>query len=132
MRSRYRDLFTALLDPDPSRADAAYDAVLFDRGDALDDLVELYRESPEEPSLRFYAVQLMGFSDSKPAVPFVELALQDGDPSVRAEACRALEDLRSRRSVDKLRACLEDEDVRVRRAAREAVRMLGGKRSSSS
>jgi HEAT repeat protein len=131
MRSRYRDLFTALLDPDPSRADAAYDAVLFDRGDALDDLVELYRDSSEQPSLRFYAVQLMGFSDSKPAVPFVEKALEDGDPSVRAEACRALEDLRSRRSVDKLKTCLDDEDVRVRRAAREAVRMLGGKRGRS-
>ena len=130
MRARYRDLFAALLDPDPARADAAYDAVLFDRGDALDDLVELYAESTEEPSLRFYAVQLMGFSDAKPAVPHVENALKDADPGVRAEACRALEDLRARRSVDKLRACLEDDDVRVRRAAREAVRMLGGKRRS--
>ena len=128
MRSRYRDLFTALLDPDPARADAAYDAVLFDRGDALDDLVELYDQSHEEPSLRFYAVQLMGFSDSKPAVPHVERALQDVDAAVRAEACRALEDLRARRSVEKLRGCMDDDDVRVRRAAREAVRMLGGGR----
>ena len=128
MRSRYRDLFTALLDPDPARADAAYDAVLFDRGDALEDLVELYDQSREEPSLRFYAVQLMGFSDSKPAVPHVERALHDADAAVRAEACRALEDLRARRSVEKLRTCLDDDDVRVRRAAREAVRMLGGGR----
>jgi len=129
MRPRYRDLFAALLDPDPSRADAAYDAILFDRGDALEDLVELYEQSVEEASLRFYAVQLMGFSDSKPAVPYIEKALKDADPTVRAEACRALEDLRARRSVDKLRACLDDDDVRVRRAAREAVRMLGGKRA---
>ncbi|MBO83837.1 MAG: hypothetical protein CL927_00645, partial [Deltaproteobacteria bacterium] len=128
MRSRYRDLFSTLLDPDPARADAAFDAVLFDRGDALDDLVELYKESNDQPSLRFYAVQLMGFSDSKPAVQHVEQALLDADAAVRAEACRALEDLRARRSVEKLRACLDDDDVRVRRAAREAVRMLGGGR----
>ncbi len=128
MRPRYRDLFDALLDPDPARADAAFDAVLFDRGDALDDLAELYATNPEEPSLRFYAVQLMGFSDAKEAVPFVETALADPDPGVRAEACRALEDLRSRRSVARLKALLQDEDVRVRRAAREAIKMLGGPR----
>ena len=51
-----------------------------------------------------------------------------GDAAVRAEACRALEDLRARRSVEKLRSCMDDDDVRVRRAAREAVRMLGGGR----
>jgi HEAT repeat protein len=128
MRPRYRDLFAALLDPDPSRADAAYDAVLFDRGDALEDLVELYDESKAEPSLRFYAIQLRGFSDSKGAIEPVVRALKDSDASVRAEACRALEDLRARRSVDDLQDCLDDEDVRVRRAAREAIRMLGGKR----
>ena len=128
MRPRYRDLFQALLDPDTSRSDAAFDAVLFDRGDALEDLVELYAESGQEPTLRFYAVQLMGFSDTKAAVPHVENALGDADPSVRAEACRALEDLRARRSVPQLKACIDDEDVRVRRAAREAVRMLGGRR----
>jgi HEAT repeat protein len=128
MRPRYRDLFQALLDPDTSRSDAAFDAVLFDRGDALEDLVELYVESAAEPTLRFYAVQLMGFSDTKDAVPHVENALGDDDPSVRAEACRALEDLRARRSVPQIKACIDDDDVRVRRAAREAVRMLGGRR----
>ncbi len=115
MRPRYRDLFAALLDPDPSRADAAYDAVLFDRGDALEDLVELYDESKAEPSLRFYAIQLMGFSDSKGAIEPVVRALKDSDASVRAEACRALEYLRARRSVDDHQDSLDDEEGRALR-----------------
>ncbi len=129
MRPRYQDLFAALTDPDPARADSAYDSILFDRGDALEDLVELYHQSSDDATLRFYAVQLMGFSDAKTAVPHIESALKDIDAGVRAEACRALEDLRARRSVAKIEACMRDEDVQVRRAAREAVRMLGGSRA---
>lgn len=132
MRTRYRDLFDALLDPDPNRADQAYDAVLFDRADALEDLVELYQTTTDEPRLRFYAVQLMGFSESKAAIPHVVAALADSEASVRAEACRALEDLRARRCVPDLKSCLDDTDVRVRRAAREAIQMLGGRRKSRS
>ena len=41
MRPRYADLFKALKDPDPARADAAYDALLFDRGAALPDLADV-------------------------------------------------------------------------------------------
>lgn len=129
MRPRFRDLFDAMLDPDPGRADAAFDAVLFERADALPELEELYA-STHDPVLRFYAVQLMGFTEDKDAVPMVERALNDADAGVRAEACRALEDLRARRSVPLLEARLDDADPKVRRAAREALALLrsgGGK-----
>jgi HEAT repeat protein len=127
MRPRYRDLFDALLDPDPARADAAYDAVLFDRGEALPDLEELYASS-NDPLLRFYAVQLMGFSEDKGAIPTVERCLEDPAPAVRAEACRALEDLRARKSAHLVEARLDDMDAKVRRAAREALSVLKGSR----
>jgi HEAT repeat protein len=125
MRPRYRDLFDAFLDPDPARADAAYDAVLFDRAEALPDLTELYNQSADEPGLRFYAIQLMGFSEAAEAIPIVERALKDEDPGVRAEACRALEDLRARDSGAALEEASEDADAKVRRAAREAMSALG-------
>jgi HEAT repeat protein len=127
MRARYKDLFDALLDSDPARADKAYDDVLFDRGEALPDLQELY-DTASDDALRFYAVQLMGFSEDRSAIPAVVKALEDPAPMVRAEACRALEDLRARTAVDALSPRVEDLDVHVRRAAREALSVLGGRR----
>ncbi len=127
MRDRYRDLFDALLDDDPHRADKAYDAILFDWVEALPDLRELYL-SAEDERLRFYAVQLMGFTEAPEAIPFVVDALQDPSPTVRAEACCALEDLRARDACDALFARVEDLDVHVRRAAREAMSALGCRR----
>ena len=121
MRPRYRDLFTAMCDSDPYRADAAYDAVLFDRSEALPDLAELYRMSPREPKLRFYAIQLMGFTEDERAIPLVMEALCDHDPSIRAEACRALEDLGAIDALQLIRERVEDLDPEVRRAAREAT-----------
>lgn len=123
MRPRYADLFKALLDDDPRRADAAYDAVLFDRGEALPDLQELLRTA-SDPRLRFYAVQLMGFSGDARAVPMVVEALDDADASVRAEACRSIEDLRAKDALDALSQRTRDLDPHVRRAAREAVAVL--------
>ena len=125
MRPRYADLFKALLDEDPRRSDTAYDAVLFDRGEALPDLQELLRTSPD-PRLRFYAVQLMGFSGENRAAAMVVEALSDTDPSVRAEACRSLEDLRARAPdiLDSLGKRTRDLDPHVRRAAREAIAVL--------
>jgi HEAT repeat protein len=125
MRPRYADLFNALLDPDPRRADAAFDAVLFDRGEALPDLADLYRDNPREPLLRFYAIQLMGFSEEPAAIPMVIDALDDHDPAVRAEACRALEDLRAKEAIPLLKARTDDLDPEVRRSAREALEALG-------
>jgi len=126
MRPRYADLFSALTDPDPRRADAAYDAVLFERGEALPDLVELYQSS-DDALLRFYAIQLMGFSGDRKAIPEVVASLADPDANVRAEACRALEDLRAREALDELGKRTRDLDPHVRRAAREAVAILGGR-----
>ena len=125
MRPRYADLFAVFCDPDPARADAAYDAVLFDRGEAIPDLAELYRANQREHLLRFYAVQLLGFTESSTAVPIVVEALGDHDPSVRAEACRALEDLRARDAADQLDERTEDLVPEVRRAARETLSALG-------
>ena len=93
MRPRYSDLFRALKDPDPARADAAYDALLFDRGEALPDLAEAYRTFKKDSALRFYAVQLMAFSDDPRAVPHVMDALADPDPMVREAARDALESM---------------------------------------
>ena len=128
MRPRFADLFDALLDPDPSRADAAYDAILFERWEALGDLAELYSRSSGEESLRFLAVQLMGFTEDRAAIPLVVAALDDAAPSVRAEACRALEDLRARDAGDELKARVTDLDANVRRAARDALTALGLRR----
>ena len=128
MRPRYADLFRALLDPDPARADAAYDALLFDRGEAIPELVECYKTSRKEPALRFYAVQLLAFSGEPRAVPHVMDALNDPDPSVRAEACRALEDLGARQAGAALLARTEDLDANVREAARDALEAMGLRR----
>jgi len=129
LRPRYADLLRALSDPDPRRVDKAYDAILFDRGEALPDLVEAYQRFVDEPVLRFYVVQLMGFSEDPRAIPPVVHALEDPDPLVRAEACRGLEDLRARDSIAHLQARLEDLDPKVRSAAEETLRALGGWRS---
>ena len=59
--------------------------------------------SPREPKLRFYAIQLMGFTEDARAIPLVMEALTDHDPSVRAEACRALEDLGAVAALEPLR-----------------------------
>ena len=39
IRPRYVDLFEALKDPDPIRSDKAFDDILFERGNALPDLI---------------------------------------------------------------------------------------------
>ena len=129
MRPRYADLLRALSDPDPRRVDKAYDAILFDRGEALPDLVEAYQTYAEDPVLRFYVVQLMGFSEDPKAIAPVVGALDDPDPLVRAEACRGLEDLRARDAIPQLQERLEDLDPKVRSAAEETLRALGGWRS---
>ena len=66
----------------------------------------------------------MGFSGDDGAVPLVVKALDDADPSVRAEACRSLEDLRAKDALDALSKRTRDLDPHVRRAAREAVAVL--------
>lgn len=121
MRPRYKDLFNALRDPDPTRADSAFDAILFDRGEAIPDLIECYQQAKKDALLRFYAIQLLGFTSDERAVEPVLGALSDPEPEVRAEACRALEDLRAKEAIPKLQACTRDENSEVRRAAREAL-----------
>lgn len=127
MRPRYKDLFNALKDPDPTRADAAYDAILFDRGEAIPDLVACYQQSRKDPLLRFYAVQLLGFSGDRRAIEPVIAALEDSEADVRAEACRALEDLRAKEAITHLEARVRDVSVDVRRAARDALEQLGAR-----
>ena len=91
MRPRYADLFRRLRDPDPIKQDAAYDAVLFDREEALPDVVECYGLSQDDALMRYFMVQLMAFSGSKGAVKPLIRALEDPDPLVRVEACRGLD-----------------------------------------
>ncbi len=124
MRPRYQDLFAALLDTNPLRADDAFDAILFDRGEAIPDLVELYDRETREPRYRFYAIQLLGFTQDERAVPHVLRSLDDHDPMIRAEACRALEDLKARSALGVLRNRTQDLDPDVRCAAREAIAVL--------
>lgn len=124
MRPRYADLFRRMGDPDPIERDAAFDAVLFDRGEALPDLISAYQAFSKDTLRRFYAVQLMGFSGAKTAIPPLVDALQDPEALVRAEACRSLEDLRARTALPQLRARLDDMATEVRIAAREAIACL--------
>ncbi len=129
MRPRYADLFQALQDPDPVRSDRAFDDILFDRADALPDLMEAFDKFGSAPLVRYYLVQLMGFTEDPRAIPAVIKALEDPNADVRAEACRALEDLRARDALPKLHGRLEDMDAKVRMAAEETIRALGGWRS---
>ncbi len=121
MRPRYADLFQRMRDPDPILSDAAFDAVLFDREEAIPDLVECYDRARKDDELRFLAVQLLGFSGSRKAIPALIAALDDWDPKVRAEACRSLEDIDARETIPVLEARLVDLDELVRVAAAEAI-----------
>ncbi len=123
MRPRYSDLFESLMDPDSRRSDQAFDAILFDREQAIPDLVQLYA-SADETRLRFYAIQLLGFTESQKALGTIMEGLEDSEPLVRAEACRACEDLRAREAIPLLHKRTRDVDREVRRAAREALLVL--------
>lgn len=124
MRPYIADLFQRMRGPDLREQDAAFDAVLFEREAAVPDLIAAYRKYSSDRLLRFFAVQLLGFSGSKAAVqPLIE-ALDDPDPLVRAEVCRSLEDLRAKPARDALTARLQDVDAGVREAAREALDAL--------
>lgn len=124
MRPRYADLFQRMRDPDPVLSDAAFDAVLFDREEAIPDLVECYDRAKKDDELRFLCVQLLGFSGSKKALPGLLAALDDRHPKVRAEACRSLEDVSDRDTIPALEARLSDMDESVRIAAAEALMEL--------
>ena len=124
MRSRYADLFLRLADPDPRQIDKAFDSILFDREQAVPDLVEGYQAGGLPQDVRYLLVQLLGFTESQEALPTVESALEDPSPRVRAEACRSLTDLRARRSLPFLRRRLEDVDPEVRGAAIDAISSL--------
>ncbi|MSQ02693.1 MAG: HEAT repeat domain-containing protein [Myxococcales bacterium] len=126
MRPRYKDLFERMRDPDPVAADAAFDAVLFDREGALPDLVECLEKNRNDPMLRFLCVQLLGFSGARRAVPPLLDALDDREGAVRAEACRSLEDLHAAEAVPALRSRLDDVDPEVRLAAAEAILGIEG------
>ena len=124
MRPYIADLFHRMKGPDLREQDAAFDAVLFEREAAVPDLIAAYRKFKADRLLRFFAVQLLGFSGSKEAVePLIE-ALDDPDPLVRAEVCRSLEDLRAKAARAALTARLQDMDAGVREAAREALDAL--------
>ena len=126
MRPRYADLFQRMRDPDPVKSDAAFDAVLFDRGHALPDIVECYKLAAKDHVIRFYSVQLMGFSGCEEAIPTLLMALEDPEPMVRAEACRSLEDIgcRDPEVLSCVEGHLHDIDAGVAKAAHEALQLL--------
>ncbi|MDP6933924.1 MAG: HEAT repeat domain-containing protein [Myxococcota bacterium] len=131
MRPRYIDLFRAMCGPDRIRADSAFDAVLRDRGNALEDIDECYvlalkpgaldslfkmEQVPIGP-LRVDLVQLLGFSGDPRAIPLVTRALCDPDSKVREEACEASIDLGGSDTVHGLIQRLKDLMPDVRLAA---------------
>jgi len=124
MRPRYADLLKRLNDPDPRKVDMAFDGILFDREQAVPDLLEGYTEPDLSDNVRFLMIQLLGFSECADAIPTVQKALEDPSPIVRAEACRSLADLRSRDSIPLLRKLTRDAVVDVRRAASDAISTL--------
>ncbi len=124
MRPRYSDLFRRLGDRDPHQVDKAFDAILFDREQAVPDLIEGYTRGSHTDGVRYLLVQLLGFTESHDALPAVERALNDPSPKVRAEACRSLTDLRARNALPVLRSRLQDMDAEVRSAAVDAIAVL--------
>ena len=125
MRARFKTLFQRMRDPDPVKADAAFDAVLFEREGALPDLIECL-ELADDSLLRFLCVQLLGFTGCSEAIGPLVGALDDPDPTVRAEACRALEDLGARDALSALRTRLDDVSEEVRLSAAEAILGIDG------
>ena len=134
-----------MTDRDPVVADAAFDAILFDRQSAVPDLVEFYQccldfqvrgagagselasvlsNVTDNAQSRFLVVQLLGFSGSQSSVETLLLALDDKEAAVRAEACRSLEDLACREAPTQLQKRLLDVDDEVRGAAAEAIEAL--------
>ena len=129
MRPRYKALFERMRDSDSVAADAAFDAILFDREHAVPDVIECYEKAKKDSVLRFLCVQLLGFSGAESALPTILSALDDKDAFVRAEACRSVEDLRAKQAIPLLEARLDDLDEDVRHAAREALDGISGGRS---
>ncbi len=123
---RYRDLFKGMLDSDRNRADAAYDAILFDRKLAAPALIEQYKKANKNETMRYLCVQLMGFSDSKKVISPLIDALDDPSAVVRREACFALEDLSAYEAIDTIKQRIQDVDPDVRQIAREVYDLLNG------
>ena len=121
---RYRDLFKGMLDSDRNRADAAYDAILFDRKLAAPALIEQYKKAKKNEVLRYLCVQLMGFSDSKKVITPLIDALDDPSAMVRREACFALEDLTAVEALDTIKQRTQDVDPSVRQIATEVFDLL--------
>lgn len=115
---RYRDLFQTMCDTDQKRVDSAFDAVLFDRKLAVPALVEQYYKASNN-QLRYFCVQLLGFSDSKKALPVLIDALEDPIPAIRIEALYALEDHRCADAIPAIVNRTNDIDTNVRQIAQE-------------
>ena len=123
---RYAELFEALLDSDQERADKAFDDILFDRKLAVPALIEQLLRSIDNHTMRFYCVQLLGFSESPLAVDPIVEALQDTDVFVRKEACFALEDLKivTPEVFEALEDRLNDLNPEVAKSAGECLEFL--------
>ena len=125
---RYADLFSSMLYADRMRADAAFDAVLFDRHLAVPALIEQYKTAKENEILRYLCVQLLGFSDSQKAINALIVALDDTSAIVRREACFALEDLKAFDAIDAIERRTQDMVASVRQVAQEAFNFLSRKK----
>ncbi|MBM74497.1 MAG: hypothetical protein CMK59_03780 [Proteobacteria bacterium] len=115
---RYRDCFASLTSADSSEVDAAFDSILFDRELAVPALIEKYMSKPSD-DLRYFCVQLMGFSGSTTAVPTLLKALNDPSAEIRSEACLSLEDLNAYEYLNLIEERLQDLDETVRQIAQE-------------
>ena len=120
----YKDLFDTMLDPDPIKADEAFDKVLFERQKAVPALIEKYNLTPDSDIMRYYCVQLLGFSDSQESIELIRHALTDNSPLVRKEACFALEDLKAIDAIEDVRSRMQDLDPNVRQVACETYDFL--------
>ncbi len=91
--------------------------------------MECYNLAAKDHVIRFYSVQLLGFSGCEEAIPTLLIALEDPEPMVRAEACRSLEDIgcRTPEVCSTLEAHLNDIDSGVAKAAHEALQLLAKK-----
>ena len=67
--------------------------------------------------LRYFLVQLMAFSNSKEAVPYLSQALEDKEPLIRIEAMLGLEDYRAIEVYHLIETRLRDVDEEVREVA---------------
>jgi len=120
-------LALALVDPDRRIRDAAMEALAAIGSDAAVAALASAGSSLSAPD-RAEAADMLAMTDAPLAIDYLEVALRDPDPAVRAAVLESLADVPDERGLPLVRAALEDPSVEVRQAALEVLEALDDER----